>query len=499
MSDRKEKVESETNSDSSKTNKWRDVVSLNKEESNLSNSSTKSQLDDSKISTSSDNKRAWEVACSGISLDEIHCLSEAILNMTFVHEIAVNPWFVIENPSRNSKTNAVNEDLKEKYWEKLREMFAEEPPDYSLAIPLFGEIKKRIINLLTPEQVRLISEVEGLLDVDLLKQQIENKCLDVRQLFESVLELLRRLCAPIRDEVVDGLRKLTDLIDMLRGVFDLLELMRVDMANFVVQCNRPALKEYSAEYERIQFMKLLEKDPELESSTMKWLQRHLNMESNDGSLSKKSFEDLSNGEVSDIINRAYMELLEWDPKDTYPGTFLIDRPRLVLLSMRYMQLILCTSCLFISCNLAGRDVAEMKNFYKNLKDELLHTTDQIAQKGMMKDLEAVSVFCNFKVYQVYMSLGKCWTREQSAVLKQQILQIVDEKNQIRKLVRDRVYDFILSSISFRRSFKDPMPSNLRMVHREVAAFTYWFARILNHNRETFGVYYGTLIKKLMDN
>lgn len=73
-----------------------------------------------------------------------------------------------------------------------------------------------VLDLLSPQHVRLRSQIECMFDVDLLKQQVEKKCLDVRSLFESIIELLSRLCAPARDDLVNSLREKSDSVDMLR-------------------------------------------------------------------------------------------------------------------------------------------------------------------------------------------------------------------------------------------------------------------------------------------
>ena len=46
-----------------------------------------------------------------------------------------------------------------------------------------------------------------------------------------------------------------------RGICELLEVMKVDMANFEVKQSRPVVEEHSATYEKNQFMKLLKADP----------------------------------------------------------------------------------------------------------------------------------------------------------------------------------------------------------------------------------------------
>lgn len=51
----------------------------------------------------------------------------------------------------------------------------------------------------------------------------------------------------------------------LRAIFSLLDLMKVDMANFAVSSIRPHLMQQSVEYERSKFQDFLEKQPSEES------------------------------------------------------------------------------------------------------------------------------------------------------------------------------------------------------------------------------------------
>ncbi|VDK69345.1 unnamed protein product [Litomosoides sigmodontis] len=433
-----------------------------------------------------------------VSMDELMKMSVALENMALVHEIAVNPDFVIEKNSSNVVEQAVENCMKKAYWDKLREDLSRIPPDYSYALILLDDIKKMILDLLTLQHVRLRAEIECMLDIDLLRQQAENNCLDVRQLFESIIELLSRLCAPARDKIVNDLRKKTDNVDMLRGVCEILDLMKLDMANFFVQVNRSVVEKHSSEYERTQFMSLLEKNPELELSTSAWLCRHINMNSTDGPSAKKSFEDLNNSEVNGIISNAYMELLEWDFQNAYPETLKIDRLRLEALAVKYLQLIVCTSCVLVSCNLAGKDVSQVKDFKTNLKNEVIVITNDVDKSNVMDRLEAVSVLCNERVSKCCETLGINWTKERSTELKGQILQIRGHTNDVRKLIRDRIHNFILSiTLNQLSSYQQRFPPGLSVIHAELSALTARFVRIVNHNRETFGPYYGQLIKRLM--
>lgn len=46
-----------------------------------------------------------------------------------------------------------------------------------------------------------------------------------------------------------------------RGIFEMLDLMKLDMANFTIATMRPAIQQHSVEYERGRFAKFLETNP----------------------------------------------------------------------------------------------------------------------------------------------------------------------------------------------------------------------------------------------
>lgn len=54
--------------------------------------------------------------------------------------------------------------------------------------------------------------------MELIRQEAEHGALDIRGLTTFVLGTMARLCAPVRDEEVQGLQSLTDLAQLLRWV-----------------------------------------------------------------------------------------------------------------------------------------------------------------------------------------------------------------------------------------------------------------------------------------
>ncbi|KAI0822279.1 T-complex protein 11-domain-containing protein [Trametes gibbosa] len=99
------------------------------------------------------------------------------------------------------------------------------------------------------------------LDPDLILQEISHGLFDPSGLFQVIGDIIRRHCAPMRDTAVDQMvslarscapggngRKL-DAVRAIRMCFEIMELMKLDVANHQLQTLRPYLVRTSGEYE----------------------------------------------------------------------------------------------------------------------------------------------------------------------------------------------------------------------------------------------------------
>ena len=81
------------------------------------------------------------------------------------------------------------------------------------------------------------------------------------------------LCAPVRDERLAELKEETKVVPLFRGIMDLLEQMKLDMANFTIRQVRPVI--VSVEYEKLrEFLETREGEENGLVSTREWLTRY---------------------------------------------------------------------------------------------------------------------------------------------------------------------------------------------------------------------------------
>uniref|UniRef100_A0A670ZGV8 T-complex 11 n=1 Tax=Pseudonaja textilis TaxID=8673 RepID=A0A670ZGV8_PSETE len=163
--------------------------------------------------------------------------------------------------SHYSLESRVKETVHKAFWDNLKEQLSKVPPDYSHAVKLLQEIKETLLALLLPRQTRLKSQIEEALDIELIKQEAEHGALNIPSLTTYILGTMAMLCAPIRDEEIQSLRIMSDPVHLLREIFRVLNLMKMDMVNFTIQSLRPHLLEHSVQYERKKFQELLNKLP----------------------------------------------------------------------------------------------------------------------------------------------------------------------------------------------------------------------------------------------
>lgn len=54
--------------------------------------------------------------------------------------------------------------------------------------------------------------IEEVLDSDFIKQQAENNSLDFQKYASFVIDLMAKLAAPVRDDMIQNISKLTDTV-----------------------------------------------------------------------------------------------------------------------------------------------------------------------------------------------------------------------------------------------------------------------------------------------
>ncbi|MBN3294099.1 T11L1 protein, partial [Polypterus senegalus] len=256
-----------------------------------------------------------------VSVEELLETAKGVTNMALAHEIVLNGGFQLKQSEPvGSLEKRVREIVHKAFWDSLETQLSENPPTYDHAIKLLGEIKETLLSFLLPGHNRLRNQINEVLDLELIKQEAENGALDINKVAEFIIDIMGTLCAPARDEEVGRLRNITSVVPLFKEIFSVLDLMKIDMANFAISSIRPHLMQQSIEYERMKFQEFIEKQPNALDFTQKWIEEALNelISSKVETTSSPSGAEnvLPAVSSSAVLNWAYLKLLKWDHMKT---------------------------------------------------------------------------------------------------------------------------------------------------------------------------------------
>jgi hypothetical protein len=117
---------------------------------------------------------------------------------------------------------------------------------------------KMLLSLLLPNHVKFREQIDSVLDMDLIKQQMDREVFDYREYARFLIEVMSKLCAPARDANIEELKKLDDPVEVFRGIMETLELLKLDMANYTIIQMRPFIQQQVVAYEQKKFKELLD-------------------------------------------------------------------------------------------------------------------------------------------------------------------------------------------------------------------------------------------------
>ncbi|XP_047453104.1 T-complex protein 11-like protein 1 [Mugil cephalus] len=438
-----------------------------------------------------------------VSVEEMMETAKGVTNMALAHEIMVNQAFQVKPTElpEGSLERRVKEIMHKAFWDCLEAQMMEDPPSYGHAIKLLAEIKETLLSFLLPGHGRVRSRIEEELDLPLIQQQAENGALDIGRLSQSIIGMMGSLCAPCRDDDINKLKEITDIVPLLKAIFSVLDLMKVDMANFAVSSIRPHLMQQSVEYERNKFQEFLEKQPNALDYTEKWLEDTVKClrEAETAGCSAASSDSLLH---LNVHNHAYLRLLKWDhASDPFPETVLMDQVRFQEMQQEAERLVLLSAVLLIVYTTTGEAISGLPGLMETLKNTVnVMLADMHAPSFSMQ--EALATIGE----KLCVELSQCLSQhgyspflpDRKNTLKGQISAIMQPDNTVRKLMEQRVQTYLLASLdSSQHKALHPLPGGLAPVSRELKELAVHFSRIVNFNKLVFSPFYQKILQKIL--
>ncbi|ODQ52933.1 T-complex 11, partial [Saitoella complicata NRRL Y-17804] len=186
-------------------------------------------------------------------------LSEILKNVQLRHDIVHDPNLQFR-PNYDGERGMQKRLAADKYWRSLgREIEriiirASNHGKPSKLPGMFTGMRNILAGLLPAEDRASVSQV---LDPALLEQQLRHHCVDFTALADYLGNVMRKHCAPMRDTPIDNMVKhfsqaktSVQYVQGLQMVFELLEAMKLDVANHQLRLLRGHLLESVVDVER---------------------------------------------------------------------------------------------------------------------------------------------------------------------------------------------------------------------------------------------------------
>ncbi|EDV45955.1 T-complex protein 11-like protein 2 [Drosophila erecta] len=418
-----------------------------------------------------------------VTMDEVSSMFKNLRNMELAHEIALNPDFKLQKyePPSDSLEGAIKKMVHKAFWDLLRQQLDRQPPSYDQAIRLLAEIKECFPQLLSPNNERALAHINEVLDDSVIRQQAERGTLDFRAYANFVINILSRSCSPARDEAVAALREIEDVVDTFRSILELMTLMKLDMANFMLGLARTEIAANSVQYEKEKFSKYLR---EFHGNvgfpaTEDWLLRHR-----------------SGSSVDETIYNAYMELIDYPADKEFPELLRIDKERFAGLSWRAQRLILCAS--LISVAQSTPIISQRRENRIKLAQQLdiivqdIKNQDQVAT-AIESCYEQIRSFVNKALEQENMPV---MSDDDQAALKNQVLKLANKASPVPSLMAKRLDGYVRVTLRSNGSIPPP-PSGFADYQEELVAFIASFRRLVSYNHAVFGEHFHQILNKTL--
>ncbi|XP_040836244.1 T-complex protein 11-like protein 1 [Ochotona curzoniae] len=446
-----------------------------------------------------------------VTAEELLETAKEVTNMALAHEIVVNGNFRIQPVElpEDSLEKRVKEIVHKAFWDCLSAQLGEDPPTYDHAIKLVGEIKETLLSFLLPGHTRLRNQITEVLDLDLIKQEAENGALDISKLAEFIIGMMGTLCAPARDEEVKKLKDIKEIVPLFRAIFSVLDLMKVDMANFAVSSIRPHLMRQSVEYERKKFQELLERQPNSLDFVTQWLEEAADdlvtqkcqpaLPAPEGVAGSREPPALSPAAVQ---NHAYLRLLKWDHlRRPFPETVLMDQSRFQELQLQLEHLTVLGAVMLVTFSMATPGLSSHADFAKKLKMivKILLTDMHLPSFHLRDVLTTIGEKVSLEVSRCLALCGAapCSPGKETA-LRGQIQALGSSDNPIHRLMESRIQAFLETCLAWGHQKQLPeVPGGLGPVQKELEEVAIKFVRLVNYNKMVFCPYYDRILSKIL--
>lgn len=339
-------------------------------------------------------------------------LQEIVKNPQLRHDIIFDPLLQFR-PNLDGERGFKKKQLSDKYWRDVENevyVYSQEPEvfqyNHTRLVPLFDTLREVLLTIVPQREAHVIHNV---LDTELNVQELLRGSLIMTNLSEWLAQLFKHHCAPMRDAWVDRMSakfkeaeqesSLSKVIEGLKLVFQILEAMKLDIANHQIRILRPALLSNSVEFEKQYFQSLMNSDRVDLKSSLIWFNRKFNENISKGALQTDRLvpRDIYKLSIRNVISLLSCRKMARE----YPTSLSFDHARLILLRADIRQIVCLLICRLLFKQLVANDTTldkgaknyiDSNTIQKKLKTEIVSIiTDEHGNCRWTKNTMAIAI------------------------------------------------------------------------------------------------------------
>jgi hypothetical protein len=300
------------------------------------------------------------------------------------------------------------------------------------------------------------------------------------------------LCAPIRDQSIREIAKMTDLVLAFERIMDILDLMLLDLANYRLKSLRPHLKMQAAEYEKEKMALALKEGKLSLERTQQWLQSAV--QSLKGVKSARNPEKINLPEHRVQFDEAYNEALlsllfggKLVSEDTVPETLAMDIDRLYGFQNEIQAMIIVSALIMVAKN-AVPSIREDDVLLNKLKDLLLILMQDASTTPDHLATQMVSTISNRRQL----------NDEQVTMISTMVPKTLSLKDPVYGLLNRRAMTAIKHHLTTGNFKSESLESGgLGYVANELKALSLKVVLLASYNKEVCGTWYDSMLASLI--
>lgn len=295
------------------------------------------------------------------------------------HDLALEPMLKLR-PNTQRRSSPVFQNLYRQYWtamEQELQLLGTTGSTPNRLLRCLEEIKKLIINCY-PSSSAVMESMSEVFDLDLLQHQIMNGTLSLEPFMEEISRILKQNCAPRRDSLVDHLVELAKggkYVLMVREFFEILELMKLDLANYHLLSLKSTPIEVIVKMERDYFKSEMAKGHRSLETARNWLAKNGD---------DFCFEDFKRVFATSIVNK----------KIEMPETWFLDTARIATCRNEIQMLSISASIMAGIRQLCGKSIDQESMMELKSRVVVLVNAPKTKVKDLSDGVSIVLTRCN---------------------------------------------------------------------------------------------------------